>query len=221
MDLYVVSNEKFVKVGISENFENRKKAYNGIMDFFVFHDLNDELAYYIETLTVEHFNGSSEYLYGVNFNQVVDFVKSKLDIKIFKKMFSTLDIEISSNSDGYYSLKNIVSYVNDIRKEKGKNDIYVADYLKLKETKDFIGLCKNKYSINPIIAKKGKGGGTYAIPEMVLDFLLWCDASVKYDVMNWMYRNKVEYSSFLNNINPIEPNKALNIAIKTAVGEQI
>ena len=204
MDLYVISNERFVKVGISENFENRKKAYNGIMDLYVFHDLNDELACYIEALTVEHFNGDTEYLYGVDFNQVVDFVKSKLDIKIFKKMFSPLDIEISSNSDGYYSLKNIVSHVNNIRKEKGKNEIQVADYLKLKDTKDFIGLCKNKTSFNPIIPKKGKGGGTYAIPEMVLDFLLWCDPSVKYDVMNWMYKNKIEYSSFLNNINPNE-----------------
>ena len=214
MDLYVVTNGRFVKVGISENFENRKKAYSNISDVFILHDIDEELAYYIEALTVDNFNGSSEYLYGCDFNQVVEFVKSKLNTKIIKKMFSPLDIEISSNSDGYYYLNDLVTYINKIRNEKGKNDIFIADYLKIKATEDFIGLCKNKYSINPVIAKKGKGGGTYAVAEIVLDFLLWSDPSVKYNVMSWMYKNKIEYSNFLNNFNP---NKALNTTIKNAI----
>ena len=207
MELYVLKSYDFVKVGVSEDFKKRRLAYKKIDDCKVFYGLNEDLAFFIESSVVTNFKSDTEYLYGVAFEDVVSFVESKLNVKISDFYFNPLELNLKVNTDGYYDLSVAVKYVNDLRRAKGKNEIFVADYAKTKQAKEFLSIIESKYGIKPLIAKAGKYGGTYAVPEVVIDFLIESDVSVKYQVMNWAYKNQIEYKTFIN------------IAIKTALGE--
>lgn len=196
MDLYIIKSSDFVKIGVSENFENRKLAYSNILDSKVFYNLNNDLAILIESLTVNKFSSDTEYIYGGIFEEILFFVESKLHIEINDFYFNPLELNININSDGYYDMSKIIDYCNEIRQEKGKNKIFIADYLKTKKAKDFISLLESKYNKKPLIAKAGKYGGSYAVPEIVLDFLFESDVSIKFKVMDWAYKNQLEYKNF-------------------------
>lgn len=196
MDLYIIKSSDFVKIGVSENFENRKLAYSNILDSKVFYNLDNNLAILIESLTVNKFSSDTEYIYGGIFEEILFFVESKLQIKINDFYFNPLELNINTNSEGYYDMSKIIDYCNEIRQEKGKNKIFIADYLKTKKAKDFISLLESKYNKKPLIAKVGKYGGSYAIPEIVLDFLFESDVSIKFKVMDWAYKNQLEYKYF-------------------------
>lgn len=198
MNFYILELEECIKIGMSASLENRINNYKNIKNYKYFYDLDEELCSYLEVATMQFFNSETEYIYNENFISVVSFVTEKLKIAINRFDFEPLGIELVINSDGLYKINNVVDYINNIRAEKGKSQILIADYIRLQQTTEFLDYMKHKKKSIPLLSKKGKYGGTYAIAEVVIDIIMWGDTSTKYNILKWMYDSKNDYISFLN-----------------------
>lgn len=198
MDLYILEGKGFVKIGISENIENRLASYKDIKRKKVFNNLDFDVARYIENKALFEFSSDTEYLYNVNFEEVLDYVNTNINSKIKTFYFKPLGLELKLNEDGYYDLNEAIAYVNNQRAIKGRSPIFPADYAKTKSTKEFLNILESEKQSIPFISKAGKYGGTYAIPYAVLDFLMWSDVSIKVNVLSWMYYDREDYVNFCN-----------------------
>lgn len=201
MDFYILQLEKCVKIGISNSLENRINTYEGVKNYKYFYNLDEELCSYLEVATMQFFNSETEYIHNEKFNNIVIFVTEKIKTTISKIDFKPLGIEVIINSDGLYKLNNIIEHINNIRIDKGKSKIFIADYIRLNQTTEFLDYMKHKKQSIPLISKKGKYGGTYAIAEVVIDIIMWGDTTTKYNILKWMYDSKNDYVNFLNPIN--------------------
>ena len=214
MDFYVLEIENFIKIGVSEEIERRVAEYKNVSNKKIFSIDSTELSRYIEAMTQEHFKSKTEFIYNVSFMEVCNFVEYKLNTVFRSFNFNPLNIELKISSDGYYDIKPLVEHINDFRAKKGRKEIFPADYIKTKSSKEFYQVLNSKEEKIGFITKAGRYGGTYATPYAMLDFLIWSDVSIKYEILNWMYNQTVDYKSFVNA--GVEPNKALNIATKNA-----
>ena len=200
MTVYVLEIDSFVKIGVSYDFDQRLKAYSGVKRIETFHIPNDEfIANYIETRLMDNFNSETEYIYNQSFENVVKYAFELINSLEFKSVdFKPLGIEIECSNEGYYGIDNIMEYISSVRKKKGKNKLFIADYIKTKATKEFLDITYADNKKKPIITKVGAYGGTIALPYVVIDILLWSDVTIKYDVMNWMWNDKKDYLKFCN-----------------------
>ena len=198
MNFYILELEECVKIGMSGSLENRISTYKNIKNYKYFYNLDEELCSYLEVIAMQFFNSETEYIYNEKFSNVVLFITEKLKTVISKFTFEPLGIELIINSDGLYKLNNVVDYINSVRAEKGKSQILIADYTRLQQTTEFLDYMKHKKQSIPLLSKKGKYGGTYAIAEVVIDIIMWGDTSTKYNILKWMYDSKNDYVSFLN-----------------------
>lgn len=201
MNFYILELEECVKIGMSDSLKNRMNSYKNIKNYKYFYDLDEELCSYLEVVAMQYFNSETEYIYNQKFNNVVSFITDKLKTVINRFNFEPLGIELIINSDGLYKINNVVDYINNIRAEKGKSQILIADYIRLQQTTEFLDYMKHKKQSIPLLSKKGKYGGTYAIAEVVIDIIMWGDTSTKYNILKWMYDSKNDYVLFLNPIN--------------------
>lgn len=198
MNFYILQLSDSVKIGMSDSLENRISKYKNVTDSKFFHDLNGELCEYLEAATMDFFNSETEYIYNVEFNNIHAFIEQKIKTIITTFNFKPLNIEMILNSDGLYKVNSVMDHINEVRANKGKNQMFVADYIRLNQSVEFFDYIKYKTGNTPIIAKRGKYGGTYARAEVVLDILMWGDTTTKYNIMKWMYDSKKEYTTFLN-----------------------
>lgn len=214
MIFYIIKTDSFVKIGVSKNIDNRMSQYKGVLSkkFFNILSSNTELkARYLETFVMEHFKSETEYIYGYDFETVVLFVESIYNENIEILHFKPLGIDMSLTDSGYYDICNVKDYINDIRAKKGKPKIFISDYIKKSSSKSFFDVLKIKENYIPIITKQGKYGGTFAKPLVVIDFLIWSDVSIKYNIMNWMYNNTSDYNNFINKNQTIVKDKDWDI----------
>lgn len=198
MDFYILELKECVKIGVSNSLKNRMNSYKNIKNCKYFYDLDEELCLYLEAIVMQFFNSETEYIYNEKFSNIVSFVTEKLKTVVSKFDFEPLGIELIINSDGLYKLNNIVEYINNVRLEKGKSQVLIADYIRLQQTTEFLDYMKHKKQSIPLISKKGKYGGTYAIAEVVIDIIMWGDTTTKYNILKWMYDSKNDYVEFLN-----------------------
>ena len=197
--LYLIRFEGFSKVGVSLEIDKRLDFYKDKKNIKIYNIKNERVALYIEAKVVNRFNSQTEYIYGYDFNDIKSYIGFCIEYTVVSSYtFPPLNIIMDRNSDGYYDLKIACNYINETRENKGLNKIYVADYLKLKSTKEYMDSLKAFEHNTPFIAKQGAYGTTYAISFVVADFMLWSDVSVKYDVLNWMMNKKDDYSNFLS-----------------------
>ncbi len=199
MHLYLIRFEGFSKVGVSIEIDKRLDFYKDKKNIKIYNIKNERVALYIEAKVINKFNSQTEYIYGSDFKAIKNYIEFCIEYTVISDyVFPPLNIAMDRNSDGYYDLKEACIYINESRQMKGLNKIYVADYLKLKSTKEYMDSLKAFEHKTPFIAKQGSYGTTYAISFVVADFMMWSDVSIKYDVLNWMMNNKKEYSNFLS-----------------------
>ena len=201
MNVYVVEKQGFVKVGVSFDVDTRISTYGEVIKYKIFKIEGNyliEKARFIESGTMDKFNSETEFLYNANFDDVVSYVEYLLGVLPDKSFyFSPLNIELVYNNNGYIDLYNVVEFINNHRALRDKPLARLDKYIHNRSTKDFLSSTEKLLKITPIFGKKGKYGGTYVLPYVVLDFLCWADVELKIKVYEYMYCN-IEYRDFIN-----------------------
>ena len=221
MTVYAVEKENFVKIGVSANIKSRIASYGNVKQSRCFEIEGQylvEKARFIETGLQEKFNSETEYLYGANFDEVVEYIQfllSKLPNKAFT--FMPLMIELVYNEDGYIDLQGVTDHINSHRIKLNKPLAKIDKYMGAISTKQFLSSLENTLKVKPVFSKRGKYGGTFVLPYVVLDYLAWADVELKIKVYEYMYSN-LDYINFINLCGK-EANVEINEAFKIAVCE--
>jgi hypothetical protein len=203
MIFYIIQTSTFVKIGITDNFDNRFKAY--VKENVLCYDCYDlkkyptEVGSFLEVSIMHKFKSETEYLYNVEYENVKKACDILLENIVYSFFFlNPLNINLICLNNIYYDFKPALEYVNKLRVSQGKNVFKMADYLKKIETKEFAEIVKKQKGLDEVIfGKCGRNGSTYGTPEMLFDFLISVDMDAKYDILNWSIKNKIEYKKFL------------------------
>jgi hypothetical protein len=204
MYAYAIESDNFCKIGVCSDFDRRMSSYKQkitIKRNFISEIPKNEnpnvICLFIESYIMERFNSETEYIYGANYDEIVSCLKESIK-KIPNNPFyiKILDAEIYYNSDGYLSINNALDYINGIREEKNKPLPRIDVYFKTLETKMFIDILEKTIGIPAVIGKKGKYGGTCVLPQVLLDFIMWCDSSLKVKTYDFMISE--DYLEFIS-----------------------
>lgn len=119
------------------------------------------------------------------------------------------DFEIIQRTcDGKFDCTNLLAQWNKANKNNIKK---IGDYLRLKETKEFVKalmeepefkdgnshlLESDDYKNFPksiVVVTRGKNGGTYMTPLMFLDFAMWLNPAFKVKVLKFVQDEMIRY----------------------------
>lgn len=106
-----------------------------------------------------------------------------------------LDGEISQNhKTGWFNATQLISIANKYKKTIGEQPKNIADYLKKKETKEFITTIAKKEQLSEVVKiVKGKNGGSWVHPLILIDIAMWLSMDFKYQAMCWLQDNLLQY----------------------------
>ena len=201
MKAYVLETDMFIKIGVSKDIETRIATYKDVKRYEVLEIGGDylvEKARFFECGMMDKFNSETEFLSGEDFDDVLEYAKQlikKLPNKTF--YFMPLMIELVYNEDGYIDLENVTQHINNERLNKSKPMARIDKYMITVATKKFFESIEKTLKVKPCFGKRGRYGGTYVLPYVVLDYLCWADVSLKIKVYEYMYTN-LDYLDFID-----------------------
>lgn len=113
---------------------------------------------------------------------------------ILKRPFLTGEISQKSKS-GLFSVNDLVNVANQKRRELGKRDFNLAQYLKTKSFLEFIEDLQEQMPSEVLINRTGKGRGanTWVHPLIFIDIALAVDPKFKISVYQWLYDELLKY----------------------------
>ena len=201
MYVYLVELEDCIKIGVSLNIDARLSTYKNKkrhLHFEIKGNYLETKAWFLELGMMEKFKSETEYIYGFSFEECLEYLQNLIKIMPDDTFYlRPLDIDVIYNIDGYIDLELISLYINKERILKNKPLARLDKYTKSKSTKLFSDEIERKYGKKAFMTKKGKYGGSFALPMVVLDYLCWSDVDIKIRVYAYMYLN-VEYIDFIN-----------------------
>lgn len=106
-----------------------------------------------------------------------------------------LDGQITQNhKTGWFNATELFSIANKYRETQGELPKRVNDYLKKQETKEFITTIAKKEEISEVVkVAKGRYGGTWVHPLILIDIAMWLSMDFKYQAMQWLQDNLLKY----------------------------
>ena len=106
-----------------------------------------------------------------------------------------LDGVITQNhKTGWFNATNLITIANKYRETQGLLSKNIADYLKKKETKEFVATIAKKEELSAVFSvKKGKNGGTWVHPLLLIDIMMWLSPDFKYQAMQWLHDNLIQF----------------------------
>jgi len=106
-----------------------------------------------------------------------------------------LDGAISQNhKTGWFNATELLAIANKYRVTQGEQEKRMNDYLKKKETKEFIATIARKEEISEVVkVTKGRSGGTWVHPLILIDIAMWLSMDFKYQAMQWLQDNLLQY----------------------------
>lgn len=113
---------------------------------------------------------------------------------VVKREFLGMDIG-QMHDNKFFCLTDFANAVKIHYAQKGlafnKN---LADFMKRPDTLELIeAIQDNENIIQVYITKRGKNGGTYAHPLLLIEFAIYCDKNFKYRALNWIKDKLCEY----------------------------
>ena len=92
-----------------------------------------------------------------------------------------------NHKNGWFNATDLIQVANRYRQQIGLDKKMIADYLKTNSTKEFIKEILDRENISLAFeSKKGKGGGTWVHPLILIDIAMWLSPEFKYDAMKWL-----------------------------------
>lgn len=92
-----------------------------------------------------------------------------------------------NHKNGWFNATDLIHVANRYRQQIGLDKKMIADYLKTNSTKEFVKEILDRENISLAFeSKKGKGGGTWVHPLILIDIAMWLSPEFKYDAMKWL-----------------------------------
>ena len=92
-----------------------------------------------------------------------------------------------NHKTGWFNATDLIKIANNYRAQIGKKEKLIKDYFKTDSTIDFIKEILDRENISQAyISKKGKNGGTWVHPLLLIDIAMWLSPEFKYDAMKWL-----------------------------------
>ena len=89
-------------------------------------------------------------------------------------------------------LNHLWSHFNSLRVLKGLKSLSQKDWLRRDKTVEFLTYLQHNHPQNPIITTKtGKGGGTWAYYELLIEAAMYLDADFKLELYDTFINNKI------------------------------
>lgn len=106
-----------------------------------------------------------------------------------------LDGVITQNhKTSWFNATNLIALANKYRETQGLLSKNIADYLKKKETKEFVATIARREELSAVFSvKKGKNGGTWVHPLLLIDIMMWLSPDFKYQAMQWLHDNLIQF----------------------------
>lgn len=113
---------------------------------------------------------------------------------ILKRPFLTGEVSQKSKS-GLFSVNDLVNVANQKRRELGKRDFNLAQYMKTKSFLEFVEELQSQMPNDVLISKSGKGrnSATWVHPLLFIDIALAVDPKFKISVYQWLYDELLKY----------------------------
>lgn len=92
-----------------------------------------------------------------------------------------------NHKTGWFNATDLIQVANQYRTQIGLEKKAIADYLKTNSTKEFIKEILDRENLSLAYeSKKGKGGGTWVHPLVLIDVAMWLSPDFKYEAMKWL-----------------------------------
>jgi hypothetical protein len=114
----------------------------------------------------------------------------KTEVIMKRELFGS-EIQQKSKSE-FFSATDLVRAGNKKRIGEGKSIFLLSEYLRTKQTKEFIETLEKEYG-KVVISGKGRGKHTWVHPFVFMDIALSLDSSLKISVYKWMYDYLLKY----------------------------
>jgi hypothetical protein len=118
--------------------------------------------------------------------------------QMMKREFFTTKIK-QRTDNSFFSATDLLKVYNNKNKKKKQ----IADFLKLKQTKDFMNELATDLNINAgknifmekdlIITSIGRDGGTFMQPYLFVKFAMWLSPKFEVQVMKWITDNLIDF----------------------------
>lgn len=94
----------------------------------------------------------------------------------------------------YFCINDITIIANKYRKNQGLPEARWDKYIATKTTKEFFHALMQKEEIADIVrSKRGKDGGTWVHPLVLMDYMMWLSPDFKVHAYQWLYDNLPVY----------------------------
>ena len=92
-----------------------------------------------------------------------------------------------NHKTGWFNATDLIQVANQYRTQIGLEKKLIADYLRDNSTKEFIKEILDRENLSLAYeSKKGKGGGTWVHPLILIDIAMWLSPDFKYEAMKWL-----------------------------------
>jgi len=87
----------------------------------------------------------------------------------------------------WFNATDLIKIANKYRTQIGLKEKLIKDYFKTDSTNEFIKEILDRENLSEVYSsKKGKNGGTWVHPLLLIDIAMWLSPEFKYDAMNWL-----------------------------------
>lgn len=111
---------------------------------------------------------------------------------LMKRNFMGSEIEQRSDN-GFFSATDLVRIGNKWRASKDLDLFNMSEWLRQKNTKEFISTLENDLKELCIISGKGRGNKTWVHPYLFIDMALAINNELKLKVYAWIYDSLIKY----------------------------
>ncbi len=112
--------------------------------------------------------------------------------QIMTRKFYNSDLRQNHKTE-FFCLTDLLKIGNKYREIRGLKKKHINDYTKLDSTKDFMLSITKKHKIVDLIdIKKGKYGGTWAHPYIMIDMAMWLNPDFKVDAIEFLSDNLIK-----------------------------
>ena len=111
---------------------------------------------------------------------------------IMKRELFGHQISQKSKSE-FFSATDLVKAGNEWRKNEGLNNFNLSQYLKNKNSKEFLLELEKKYNTKCKIVGRGAGSNTWVHPLLFIDIALAINPKLKIEVYEWLFDHLIKY----------------------------
>lgn len=110
-----------------------------------------------------------------------------------RKVFNMEDCVVQQRTDNsFFSIVDVTKVINKYRAQKQLPLVKFDHYLKQVRNKEFVDIARNKLGIEPFTRSRGRSNGSFAHPNIIIDYVMWAAPEFRWDVLEWLKDKLIE-----------------------------